>query len=444
MPEVETEHPPTAPDHAQKGANGDHEAQSPAPLAPADQDLTKDLHKPSTFTVVIVVIAFLVLLAVLFVIGLIPYLHARAQARADALEQGSGVPMVQVGLPKQPGNATDLHYPCDVRANQATDIFPQSNGYLKKFYVDIQDHADSGQLLAVIDEPEVDAQLDQSKANLVLAQANVLKAQSDLDLAQKTLDRYVATQKSSPGAVSQEEIDQNQSAVEDARSALAQAKATVVADQANVQQLTVMQGFEKVYAPFSGTITVRNYDVGALLSPTVTPGKQMFSIAQTDPLRVFVNVPQAEATQIKKGQSAFLTVQNYPDRTFQGSIARTSGAIDLTTRTLTVEVHFPNKDGSLLPGMYGQVSLQTRNAASSLLIPSSALIFNAAGLNVAVVKDDKIHMQSITIGRDLGTEIEITKGLSPEDQVVTNPGARLAEGTAVQVPAAAQANAENK
>jgi RND family efflux transporter MFP subunit len=442
MTEIETEHPATAaPDQAQKGGNGDHAGQSPTHT---EQDLTKDLPKPSTFTVLLVVVAFVVLLGILFVLGLIPYLHARAQARADALEHSSLVPVVQVALPKSPGNAADLRYPCDVRANQATDIFPQSNGYLKKFFVDIQDHADNGELLAIIDEPEVDAQLDQSKANLALAQANVLKAQSDLDLAQKTLDRYLATQKSSPGAVSQEEVDQNESAVDDARSALAQAKAAVVADQANVQQLTVMQGFEKVYAPFSGTITVRNYDVGALLSPTVTPGKQMFSIAQTDPLRVFVNVPQAEATEIKQGQSAFLTVQNYPDRTFKGFIARTSGAIDLTTRTLTVEVHFPNKDGALLPGMYGQVSLQTRSAAPSLVIPSSALIFNAAGLNVAVVKDDKIHMHTVKIGRDLGIEIEITKGLSPQDQVVTNPGPRLAEGVAVQVPPVAQASAENK
>jgi RND family efflux transporter MFP subunit len=417
---------------AHGNAHGD--AQKHAPHADAGHDeIPKDLPRPSTATVLIVVGVFVLLLVALFIIGYVPHRHRVAEADADATERASTVPVVQVELPKRSAPTNDLTLPCDIKANQETAIYARSSGYLKKWYVDIQDRAQAGQLLAEIDAPEVDAQLAQSRAQLEQSKANVVRAESDLELAQKNLDRFLEAKKNSPGSVTEQQLDQMQAAFDSSRSALVQAKASVASAEADVQRLTVLQNFERVTAPFAGIITSRNYDVGALLNPSDTAaGKQMFSIAQTDPLRVFVNVPQSDATQVKIGQPVFLKVRNYPDREFTGEVARTAGAIDPTTRTMMVELHFPNKDLALVPGMYGQVRLPLHEAAPTLTIPTSALVFNADGLRVDVVRDGKIHVQTLQVGRDFGTEIEVASGLSEQDQVVTNPGEKLSEGAAVK------------
>jgi RND family efflux transporter MFP subunit len=215
---------------------------------------------------------------------------------------------------------------------------------------------------------------------------------------------------------------------------VAQAKAAVASEQAAVQQFTVIQGFDQVVAPFDGVITARNYDNGALLSPTTS--RELFDISQTDVLRVYVSVPQGDATAIQVGKPGYLQVSsNYPGRWFPGVVARTSDALDSGTRTLTVEVDFPNKDDSLRPGMFGQIRLPVGDARSVLMIPSGAVIFDAQGLQVALVQDNKIHMQKIGVGRDLGTTIEVTSGLSANDQVVTNPGEKVDEGVTVKVVA---------
>jgi RND family efflux transporter MFP subunit len=417
-----------APPDAQQG-NGHNEGEIPT-----------DLPKPSTLTVTIVVAVFALLLAALFLIGLIPERHRAATARSDANEMASDVPVVSVAIPKKSDSARDLIFPCDVHPNQTTALYTRATGFLKKWYVDIQDHVQAGQLLAEIEAPDLDAQLAQARATLQQDVANVARSQADLKLAGITVQRYVESQKVSPGSVTQEQVDQERDAYDDAVAALNQSKAAVTQAQANVQQLVAEVGFERVVAPFDGVITARNYDNGAYLSPPTAPSstREMFDIAQTDLLRVFVSIPQQDATAVQVGKPVYLVVQNYPTRKFQGVVARTSGSLDETTRTLTVELDFPNKDGSLYPGMYGQAHIPVSDAEGVLTIPSSALLFNAQGTSVGLVRDNKVHIQPVSVGRDFGTELEITKGLTTADQIITNPGEKLAEG--IQVKVAQDAN----
>lgn len=404
------------------------------PHAMDEHSLPTDLPKPRTRTVLAVTGVFVAILIGLFFLGWVPRHRQAIAVRALAEEQAADVPVVGVAFPTPLVASKDLTIPCDIRANQSTDIYPRANGYLKKLYVDIQDHVEAGQLLAEIDTPEVDKQLSAAEATLEQSKAAVNKAQADLKLGRITLQRYTEAQKNSPGSVIQQDVDEKQSAYEDAIASLAQAQANVAVAEANVQQLKVTQGFEKVTAPFAGTITARNYDVGALLNPSNTgPGKQLFSLAQTDTLRVFVSVPQAAATNIRLGQPAFLQVRNYPGREFQGTVVRSAGALDPATRTLSYELHFTNKDHALYAGMYGQARLPVAAGKSILVIPTSALLFNANGLEVGVVQEGKVHIKKVVAGRDLGTEIEITSGLSRDDQIITNPGERMSEGMTVKV-----------
>jgi membrane fusion protein, multidrug efflux system len=399
-----------------------------------DHDLPTDLPKPSTFTVIIVMVVIALLLVALFLLGLIPHLHRIALAKSDADAVASDVPVVSVERPKPTSESKDLYFPADVRANQATAIFTRANGFLKKWNYDIQSRVKANTVLAVIDAPDIDAELEQAKANLAQARTTVAKSQSDLHLADVTLQRYIESQKASPGSVTQLAIDQQQATYDDAASALAQAKAAVASEQAAVDQFTVIQNFDQVVAPFDGVITARNYDNGALLSPTSS--RELFDISQTDLLRVYVSVPQGDATAVQVGKPGYLQVpSNYPGKWFPGVVARTSDALDSGTRTLTVEVDFPNKDDSLRPGMFGQIRLPVGDARSVLMIPSGAVIFDAQGLQVALVQDNKIHLQKIGVGRDMGTSIEVTSGLSTSDQVVTNPGEKVAEGVTVKAVA---------
>jgi RND family efflux transporter MFP subunit len=415
------------------------------PQALTESELPTDLPKPKTATVILVLVILLCLLAGLFALGWLPHERATAQVDADAADAASGNPVVTVVHPSAQASSKDIFLPCDVRANQQTAIYSRANGFVKQWFVDVGGHVKQGQLLAIIDTPDVDAELAETKAALLQAQATVIKDEADVQVALTDYNRYLAAQKDNPGSVTQLDIDTRRDAYADAVGALAVAKANVQQSAAQVQQLTVTQDFEKVTAPFAGTITARNYDVGALIVPTdTTPGKELFDIADTDTLRVYVNVPQAYATNLKIGQPAYLSVRNYPKREFTGTVARTFAALDPSTRTLPFELDFINKKQELYAGMYGQARLPISEPRPTLTIPSAALIFNAAGVQIALVRDgNKIHVQPITVGRDMGTELEVTDGLSPDDLVVSNPGARLAEGVTVQVNSPAQASGGN-
>jgi membrane fusion protein, multidrug efflux system len=398
-----------------------------------EHGLPQHLTRPSTPAVIGVVLVFLALLAGLFVLGEAPRQRAAEQADAAADAQADGVPVVQVNHPAPEANPGDIILPCDVRANQQTAIFPRANGYLKQWMFDVGAHVKKGQLLAVIATPDVDAQRTEAQAAVQEAKAMVIKAQADVEEAQTDYNRYLMAAKENPGSVTQEDIDTKQNTYADAVGTLDVAKATVAQDAAEVQRLTVLQGFERVTAPFSGVITARHYDVGALMNPGSTAaGTELFDIADIRTLRVYVDVPQFQATEIAMGQPAYLSVRNYPHREFKGVVARMTGALNQSTRTLTFELDFPNPDGALYPGMYGEARLPPAKGPPTLVIPSSALIFNAGGVQAALVRDGKVHFQKITVGRDLGTELEVLNGLSAEDEVIADPSQQLAEGMAVK------------
>jgi RND family efflux transporter MFP subunit len=412
--------------------NGDGQIK-PVAHAPDEHEIPKDLPKPGIISLIIGAVVLLLLLAAMFLIGYFPHERATKETTADATARAAVVPIVAVQRPKEISQEKDFYVPANVKAFAETSVYSQAIGYLKKNYVDIQDHVKEGQLLAEIATPEVDAQLDQSKATLAQGKAAVVTAQSNLDLAKLTLDRYEAAQKETPGSISATDLDTKKAAYDQAVAALAQANANVTADQADVDRLTVLVGFEKVYAPFSGTVTARNYDAGAYLtSGNIGAGKELFRITQSDTLRVFANVPQIYVTGITSGQPAYLKVSNYPSREFEGIVARAAGALDPSTRTMLYELDFPNPKGELYAGMYGTARVAISAGRKVLEIPSSALVLNSDGLQVALVREGSVHFQKINPGRDFGVTIEVDSGLEANDQLVVNPTEHLTEGLKVK------------
>jgi len=413
----------------------------PEPHAANEHELPTDLRRPNPLTIIAAVLIFIAVLAGLFFIGWRPHERAAEQARNDAAEQASMVPIVSVAKPIPTKSVQDLTWPCDVRANQDTALYTRANGFLKKLYVDIGSRVKKDDLLAEIDTPDVDAQVEQSKAAVQQAVANVAKAEADLNLAQRTFSRYEDLQRRGDNSVTQQEVDQQKDTLQEAVATKQQAIANQKAAEATLQQFQVTQSFEKIVAPFNGVITARIYDVGALLSPTNTgPGKEIFRIAQTDPMRVFVSVPQVYSTTVKDGEPGSLEVRNYPGRTFEGTVVRKTDAIDPNTRVMSFEVDFPNADDALVTGMYGNLRLGISEAHPVLIIPTSALIFDANGTRVAVVQDGKVRFQPVKVGQDMGTQMEITDGLSKDDEIVAAPGEMLTEGSAVQIAEAAPAS----
>jgi RND family efflux transporter MFP subunit len=413
------------------------------PPAHDDPDaLPADLPKVGTGRVLLITLAFAAVFAGLFLLGYLPHRRQQAKLHEESQEAQDARPVVNVDHPRRGPQTIDLTLPADAHANQATAIYPRANGYIKRLLVDIGARVTDGQLLAEIDTPEVDAQLNQARATLEQGKANVGKAQNDFDLAQKTLERYTGFAKT--GGVTQQQLDEKRSAFAQAKAILEAAKATVSGSQAEVQRLEAIQGYEKVTAPFGGTITARNYDLGALLSPTNTGNRELFRIDQIDVLRVYANVPQNYATTIKVGEKASFFVRNYPGRAFTGTVARTAGAIDPQTRTLRVEVELANADGALFSGMYGQIRFHVTQAQPPLVVPSSALVYNAQGTRVAVAVNGKVQFRKVELGRDLGNEIEVASGLGADELVVSNPGERLIDGIEVNVsmPKAGTATAE--
>jgi RND family efflux transporter MFP subunit len=397
------------------------------------QGIPPDLKTPGGISVIIAVAGFVLLLVALFFVGWIPEHAEQKQAQDDAIARSRQLPVVQYTLLAPSPPTSEVVLPCNISANQSTAIYTRTTGYLKKFNYDIGQSVKEGDDLAIIDTPDVDAQLEQSKATQAQDVANVQKADADLDLAKVTYRRYVDAQKQSPGSVTQEDVDTRKSAVDDAQAALTQAKASVQAAAADVDRLKVLVGFEHVKAPFSGKVTARNYYAGSLLTPSSTP--EIFDLQQTDLLRVFINVPQEYANDVKIGDKVKLYVRNFPNKPFLGGVALTAGAVDPNTRTLRVQINYDNRDNQLFPGEYGEVHLPVAQGATVGLIPTSALVFNAqaTGNQVATVDDQgKVHMKSIKVGRDFGTSIEVTGGLSDTDKIITNPSERVIEGAEVE------------
>jgi len=338
---------------------------------------------------------------------------------ANETEQES-IPTVAITHPVAEKPDEELVLPGTMQAYEESPIYARTNGYLLRWYKDIGSRISQGELLADIDTPEVDQELMQARANRqqILAQ---------LDLAKINADRYTSLRKTD--SVSQEEADQQASGYQ-------QAKANLAAADANVRRLEELESFKHVYAPFSGVLTKRTVDPGALINAGVNgaAGKELFDVARVDPLRVYVSVPQSYAPSIKTGMEAVVTLQEFPGQVFTGAVARTAEAIDPTTRTLLTEVDVPNKKGQLLPGSYGEVHFHVGENAQKVTIPVNAMLFRQEGARVAVVGGDgKVRLQPISIGRDYGTTLEILGGVGTGDRVVINPADSLQDGQQVNV-----------
>lgn len=366
---------------------------------------------------IFLLLVILVVAVILAVTGIVPRLRARTKLDKETGELAT--PTVTVDKPKTGEPTQELVLPGNMQAYTDSPIYARTNGYLKKWSFDIGAHVKKGQLLAVIESPEIDQELSQAKADLATAQANASNAKIQSA-------RYQGLLKNN--AVSAQDTDTFTTAE-------ASTNTQVQSATANVQRLEQLVGFENVYAPFDGTLTVRNVDVGALINAGAgnTPSSELFHLAAENVLRVYVNVPQVYSVSTVPGVTATLTLAEFPGRTFTGKIVRTSKAIDLNSRTLLVEVDVDNRKGELYPGAYTQVHFKINDTHPTMIVPVAALMFRSEGLRVAVVQGDKAKLVPVTIGRDDGRTVEIIQGLNSDDEIIQSPPDSLIDGEQVRV-----------
>jgi RND family efflux transporter MFP subunit len=355
---------------------------------------------------------------VIVVAGILPRIQARTALRRETAEMA--IPAVVVVQPKRSAPAQEIVLPANVQAFADAPIYARTNGYLRRWYVDIGSRVKEGQLLAEIDTPEVNQQLRQSLADLATAQAN-------LNLSKITSERYAGLLKTD--SVSKQESD-NAAGDYEAK------QANLQSAQANVKRLEELKSFQKIYAPFSGVITARNTDVGALIDSGSSGGvrTELFHIVQPDKLRVYVSVPQVYSQAAKPGLTAELTLSEFPGRPFEGKLVRTANAIDPASRTLLVEIAVNNPTGQLFTGSYAEVHLKLPTAASAFILPVNTLLFRAEGLRIATVGEgQKVELKPITIGHDFGSEVEVIAGLSGSENVIVNPPDSVVTGETVRI-----------
>ena len=359
-------------------------------------------------------------LAVALGVGIYFGIQSRLQAETTLVQDthAAAVPFVSVVHPTPGAIATDVSLPGDTQAFISTPIFARTNGYLKNWYADIGAHVKQGQLLAEIETPELDQQLQQAQADLKNAQAN-------LQISQTTNKRYQDLIASN--SVSHEEVD---TALADLHSK----QALVDSGEANVRRLLQLQDYEKIYAPFDGVVTTRDTDIGALIQTSDT--RELFHLAAIDRLRIYVSVPEVYAALVKNEDKVSLSVDSFPGETFTGTIVRNSAAINPVTRTLNVEVDVANPTGKLLPGAYVFVHFKFPSAIGSVTVPSNTLLFRSEGPRVGVVRDGHAKLAPIVIGHDYGTSLEVLSGLTPEDEVIVDPSDSLTDGMPVQIASA--------
>ena len=385
------------------GAQNGNDAQDRPGMQGRRREARTPRHPPMRNVAIWGPIAIVTILAILVMIGAWRRINQRHDQQNFA--QRTTQVEVNVATAQRDSKPKELILPGTFQAFNQTTIFPRSNGYVKSWKVDIGDNVQAGQLLAEIATPEVDQQLAQSRA-----QEEIAKVTADRwrDLVEKKV-------------VSKQEYDQNEKAYEAAR--------------ANLQQLENIQGFQQILAPFVGKITARNIDVGTLVTAgTGNSGTPLFSMVQSDVLRVYVFAPQENAPSIHEGLAAKIVLQEYPGQEFDGKVTRTAGALDPQSRTMQVEIQVPNQEGKLYAGMYGQVKFVLPDDNAPIVVPADAFVFRAQGPQVVTVtNENRIHWENIHVGRDFGTQLEVLDGLSENTEVVINPNDDLVEGIQVQV-----------
>ena len=410
---------------------------------PAPRRNPEQINKPPRRRLFLIAASILALLVVLFAVGYLPRRHQKQELAKDVSDKKERVPEVTVTKVKVAPANSDLLLPGNITPIAEATLSARADGFLRKRYVDIGDHVRKGQLLAELDAPELDQQVQQARASLAQTKAalsraehGVTQAASNLHLAEVTVQRWKTL--ADRGVVSRQEFDQKQADyesqqanVQSAQADVRAAQENVRASEANVQRLINLQGYERITAPFAGIITARNVDVGSLISSNGnTP---LFKMAQVDALRITIQVPEQSAPYIRIGEPAEITLQEFAGRKFLGKVSRTANSLDANTRTLPTEVMVLNKDGVLLPNMYAQVNLVGSRVTPAILIPGDALIAGANGTQVAMLKEgNRIHFQKVEVGRDYGPEIEIRQGLAGGETVVVNPNDDVSEGAQVE------------
>jgi RND family efflux transporter MFP subunit len=367
-------------------------------------------------------LALLLALVVAVALGFFIYsgIHGRVEAESNLQHATEAAAVEDVGVvrPKAAAPIDEVVLPGATQPFVNSPIYARTNGYLVKWFYDIGAKVKKGDLLAIIDTPELDKQLEQARADLASAKSN-------LALSKTTAERWQGLVKTR--SVSQQSTDQ---AVDN----LSATQASVDSYAANVRRLEDLVSFEKVYAPFDGVITVRNTDTGWLIDAgAASPSKQLFQLAQTSILRIFVAVPEVYSRAARVGAAATLTLDEFPGQTFRGTVTRTSQSIDMASRTLNTEIDVDNPTEQLLPGAYVQVHLKLPNRTRSVIIPANALLFRSEGLRVGVVRNQHAQLVPITIGADYGSSVQVTSGLTLDDQVIVSPSDSLISGAPVRI-----------
>lgn len=391
--------------------------------------------------------AAVLVIAVLLAIGIVPRVLRGRDARNIVHASTVLLPNVIVVHPQNAPVHSSLSLPGNLEPLYSASVFARTNGYVEKRLVDIGSHVKAGQILAIISTPEIDQQLNQARADVLQAtaaqeqsRAALQQAQANLELAHITKDRYanlIGTH-----AVTQQSVDQTGQTfnartadVAAANANIAAAQANLKSKQANVARLVQLQGFERVVAPFDGVITARNVEQGDLVNDGSGNGvRSLFSIAQSNILRVQIEVPQSDALDIKPGGQAILTVQEQPGREHVATVTRSAESVDLAARTMLTEVQVDNHDGTLVPGMYGEVKFVIAHSQPSLIIPTTALVIDKNGTHVvSVTADDRVHFLPVEVGQDMGSQIEIAHGIRGGENLVTNPSDLLSDGQKVSI-----------
>jgi RND family efflux transporter MFP subunit len=370
------------------------------------------------------VLAAVMFAALMVIAGAVPRVARARRLSANAAARSTSAVGVLVATVHRAAATSDLALPGTVEALHEASVYAQTAGYVKRWTVDMGAHVKVGQVMAEISTPEVDQQLEAARATLIRARAN-------LQLARTNLARWEDLVRDS--AVSKLELDERQEAFDDAN-------ATVMADEADVRRLAALQQFSYIVAPFSGVVTSRQLDVGNYVSPagagpaTSGIGRGLYSLAEVDTVRLLVNVPQTLSPSIKVGQHAAVGVAERPDRTFVGTVSRTSEALDPASRTLLVEVRIPNTDGALVPGLYAEVHFQIDRRSAPLIVPANALVTRSDGpLVVELSADSTAHFTPVRLGRDYGSQVELTDGIDDGTTVVVNPSDDVVEGARLRV-----------
>jgi RND family efflux transporter MFP subunit len=408
--------PKPSADHPVHG--GEEGAFDPAPHRPTSRGLT-----------IAAIVGACVLLA-LVAVGTIPrLLHHKATREERESAAGDSVRVI-VTKPTRIAAGAGVLLPGSIRPVQETVVYARTNGYVRSYKVDIGDKVRAGQILAEIDVPEVDQELRQSRATANQTRAMVEQAKAQLELARTENKRYIAIRPS--GVVSQQETEERQAKFDVQGANVEAAAASVGSAEANVSRLEELKNFATVVSPLDGTVTSRNIEVGQLVMAGIGAGQAVYRIAKTNVVRVFVHVPQLYAPSVSVGGETSVTVREYPHRLFKGKVTRTSNELETATRTLLTEIRIDNPDASLIAGMYAQVTLPIERADAPLVVPSTALVFNADGTRVAVVRNGQIQWHAVQVTDDMGNSLSIAGGIHENDDVVMTPGDHLVEGAKVR------------